>query len=189
MRNFLIFHATILLVNAAGIGLLLKAFTLLMRTPLPFHMLAGSALLGAATGILILLALSLYIFGLICLGTYLGNRLVRLVSTARRRRQEGNRMSKEHQHQALHSELLEYGGCVSPANCNPVAHDGHTEVETCSCAAVRRVNFNGSQAEAESWDATPYRTHLTSIIARLSPMYPDDPILWTGSPAGGTDGG
>lgn len=36
MKYFLLFLATILLVNATGVGLIFKAFTLLLRTPCPF---------------------------------------------------------------------------------------------------------------------------------------------------------
>jgi hypothetical protein len=41
--------------------------------------------------------------------------------------------------------------CVNPLHCKPEAHGNRCRVDTCSCGAVRKTNFNAGNNEIGSW--------------------------------------
>ena len=58
----------------------------------------------------------------------------------------------EHLHRSFKTRIVEYEGCVAPANCNPRAHGGTTKVSYCRCGSERLMNAMGNHYEQGRWE-------------------------------------
>lgn len=58
---------------------------------------------------------------------------------------------RQHRHKADWVDTYCYATCVNPSRCEPRAHGGTVEVESCRCGAVRYTNRNGLFVERGSW--------------------------------------
>jgi len=76
-----------------------------------------------------------------------------VVDATRGESAEEMEMAKKHRHTvATRSDPTGYVYCVAPHNCNPAAHGGIVQTETCACGAMRtRASTGFARSEYGPW--------------------------------------